>query len=357
MKKIIAILVIVLLTVPGVAFSQEVEDENAPQTVAVEPQSDLNSPSETQADPSSTAVSVTVSPDVQATQLDLQGNSSFQDSLSPQGTAIEQETASSSDLEGTVNPQADVSTAPADQTSTSTSSTTPPTAPDIIPLDSSLSDSTGTPDVVIPIPPDTTSTTTSTSTTPDTLPQGEVLGEENPQPQILEYHEEVVNQVQPEPEKPITEIRAEKLKPEKRYTFKLKGGVIAAKEKPDWKRSNAEKKERTKRKQAEQTIAATPALTPDDTLGALDISGSCSDPYFVILVYAQPEDYDTNPSSYIFNKAYPCVSGSYSYSLKELPSTLPSGTYYLLVGGQGSEGSWKPVSALVPIDIKNEHGN
>lgn len=139
--------------------------------------------------------------------------------------------------------------------------------------------------------------------------------------------------------------------PDPEFTFKVANNSIPTNTKPEWQKTDKEKKAKTVGRQ----ITATPNLLADNNEGRLDISGNCVDPYFVILIYTKPEEYDKNPGSYIFNKAFDCVNGKYFYELSQLPETLDDGTHYLLVAGQGNVGSWKPITALIPITIQNEH--
>lgn len=104
------------------------------------------------------------------------------------------------------------------------------------------------------------------------------------------------------------------------------------------------------------TVDAPLSPVVDSTTSAVTISGQCADDYFVVLLFAQKNDYAENPSSYILNKAYPCAGGAFTYSISDLPRTLPDGLYYLLVGEEGKSGAWKPITALSPITItRNNH--
>jgi hypothetical protein len=44
----------------------------------------------------------------------------------------------------------------------------------------------------------------------------------------------------------------------------------------------------------------------DSTASKIVLQGSCQKKYFVILVYANAEDYDKDPASFIYNKAFLC---------------------------------------------------
>ena len=105
----------------------------------------------------------------------------------------------------------------------------------------------------------------------------------------------------------------------------------------------------------EESVGAPLTSSVDNTTGAVTVSGQCSDAYYVVLLFKNANDYKDDPRSYIVNRAYPCENGAFSYSISELPSTLPGGNYYLLVGQEGKTGTWKPVTELTEITItKNQ---
>lgn len=103
-----------------------------------------------------------------------------------------------------------------------------------------------------------------------------------------------------------------------------------------------------------QTIRADTNASVDVSTGDVHLSGSCSNTYFVVLLFKNQTDYDTDPRSYILNKAFPCENGQYSYAVSDLPPTLQNGVYYLLVGEQGDTGSWKPITSLTEITINKQ---
>lgn len=93
-----------------------------------------------------------------------------------------------------------------------------------------------------------------------------------------------------------------------------------------------------------------------DDRGALQLSGSCSDAYYVILLFRGAEDYITERSSFLVNRAYPCEAGRYSYTISNasnLPTNL-DGEYHLLIGEQGETGPWRAVSEAIPVQIHKE---
>lgn len=89
----------------------------------------------------------------------------------------------------------------------------------------------------------------------------------------------------------------------------------------------------------------------DNAKGEVSVSGECSDAYYVVLLFKNSTDYLNDPRSYIFNSAYPCVGGMFSYAISTLPNNLPNGTYYILIGEQGRKGAWKPVTSLTEVTI------
>ncbi len=240
------------------------------------------------------------------------------DADSPQETAPSQTTIESSLLETTVNPQVDPGT---------------PAVPDAV-----LPDNT---DPVAPI--DQTPVEAVEVPAPDVAPDVSI-----PVPVVdpsINIQPIVADEV---PD--ITPMDVVELKPKKEYTFELQGRAIPTNAKTDWTKSQTEKEKITPTKQVTSSVSLD--LAPDQE--TLEVSGLCKDPYYVVLLYKSAEDYDKSPSSYIFNKAFDCVGGNYTYAISDLPKDLASGTYYLLIGGQGNKGGWKPISSLSPIIITNQ---
>jgi hypothetical protein len=240
------------------------------------------------------------------TIVDTSIDTTIATTTSPQQATTSQTTIDSSDVQNADNPQTGSSTN--STISTDASST---------PTDASSGDDQ---EIIVDTP--TTTPATEIVPTPDT----------------------VVQDVAPQTDDVATLPNAV-LTPTKEYTFALSGQSIATQQTPDWNQDATNTPSTP-----DKTVTASPALNANDTNG-LTVSGACSDPYFVILLYKNQSDYNNNPSSYIFNKAYPCENESYSYQISQLPFNLESGTFYLLVAGQGVKGSWKPITALIPVGI------
>lgn len=156
----------------------------------------------------------------------------------------------------------------------------------------------------------------------------------------------VADIVEPTPTEIPTEVASvavaiEELVPEPEFAFVLTGDKIPTKKKVEGKNG----------KFTEEIVATPLTTTVDNEKGEVHISGSCSDVYFVVLLFKHEEDYRNDPASYIVNRAYECANNTFSYAISELPSSLPNGTYYLLVGEQGEKGAWKPVTELTEITI------
>jgi hypothetical protein len=100
-------------------------------------------------------------------------------------------------------------------------------------------------------------------------------------------------------------------------------------------------------------VSKSVAVENPKTEGIL-VSGACKQSYFTVLVFSDPDAYANAPRTALFNSAYPCDNGSYSYSLVPTSLHLPEGTYYLLVADQPTEGPWVPISAIMPFDIENK---
>ena len=293
MKKIIT-LVIALTILPFSVLAQ-----TAPNVI------------DSQNTPSSSVVNsdTTITIDPILSQGPPQINEGTDLSVSPQDTGTDQQTALSSVIEPTFDPNHTGSSTPI------IIDTSAPLSPD----PAAIQPENNTPNVV---------------TIVDVMPQVVPVA---------------VDKVVP----PVADISTEELTPKDKYVFKLEGPATATKDNPDWQKIHGEKIN----PQTEKKISTTPNLVPDDVTGVLDISGSCTDSYFVVLLYKNKEDYNKNPTSYIFNKAFDCENGSYKYSIDELPSNLSNGIYYLLIGGQGETGTWKPITALTPITIQKTDDN
>ncbi len=127
------------------------------------------------------------------------------------------------------------------------------------------------------------------------------------------------------------------------YVFELSGKKIATK-RTDPKHGNA----------VEVLTAQTEAMV-DSVSGLVKISGVCTGTYYVVLLFKNQTDYETDPRSFIVNRAYPCEHGAYSYSIDRLPATLPNGTYYLMVGDQSENGPWTPATGLTEVSINRSN--
>ena len=266
---------------------------------------------------------------------------SEQTNVSPQNTISGQETTQSSIIESTFDPQSETVAVDAVDQSGLEQIPVTDSAPEIIPIDTDTGSST---------PPDSD---VSTEDGIDNSDSEQVTDNQSEGGTLDVIEETQVEQTVTEvviTEVSVAEITAEEFIPDEKHTFKLDGSVIATKEKPDWKKSGEEKKNL----KSEKKVSKVPNLTEDNVNGSLDISGDCVDPYYVVLLYEKQEDYDKNPSSYIFNKAFDCKNGRYNYKLEQLPNSLKDGKYFLLIGGQGDVGSWKPITALIPVTIIKE---
>ncbi len=291
-------------------------ESDAPSIIIVEPQS---APPQEQS-----AQEVLASPQNAASGQTASGSEALTETFNPNGALVDNSSVQSagdpapSDLPGQTLPPGNEN---ASATPIETSTSTPP----VIDLPNNPN-----PQAPVPAPVDPPAQ--------DPMP--------SPQPPALE-----LSQPAPDPALSIA-VKKEKSK----FGFRLLGGSIAAARNPDWKKRLADRK-RAQSSQAGQPdstdITNLPNAAPDAENG-LNISGACADKYFVVLVYANSQDYNQNPSSYIYNKAFDCLNGQYFYSIKDLPETLQGGNYYLLIGGQGDVGSWKPITALLPINIQKQ---
>jgi len=87
---------------------------------------------------------------------------------------------------------------------------------------------------------------------------------------------------------------------------------------------------------------------------SLVVTGVCNSPYFVVLIYRSPDDYINHPASFLYDAANPCASdGTFSFDMATLSLTIPDGTYSLLIGSEGTEGTWIPISPVIPITLQS----
>jgi hypothetical protein len=137
-----------------------------------------------------------------------------------------------------------------------------------------------------------------------------------------------------------------KKRPEKKVVFKLSEPAVASERYLEWH------PEFKKIKNNKKNIGGNFSLTADGT--KLIFKGTCQQEYFVILGYRHLNDYKTNPTSFIYNKAFNCKNGSYYYELNDLPLNINPQTYYFFVAEQNSNGSWYPISGIKPVEISIE---
>ena len=222
------------------------------------------------------------------------------------------------------------------------------TTPSSVPVDTetfSLSDTAEVQDI----------TTVPLDTTPATDPDNtQIIDEQNPTDVMPIEEEEQLDQTIPEETPPavVAEISINEIAPKESFKFSIRSERIETKHDLEWKGQGEKKDDESKTAAADTaTIDTAPSVTLDSVSGAPVVSGSCLMAYYVILLYKNQTDYDKDPASYIINKAYPCVGGAYSFEIKDLPKSIPDGTYYLLVGEMGEKGPWAPMTSLVPIDI------
>lgn len=155
-------------------------------------------------------------------------------------------------------------------------------------------------------------------------------------------------------------------KPKAKYSFSINKNIVSHKRIPNPNKNRKNKNIATNAKSLDQSNKNVDSKDPDTVLqqvdyiidpvidndtGTMSLSGMCLDTYYVVLLYKNMTDYTENPGSYIFNKAFKCENNSFSYSVSDLPSNLPSGNYYMLIGDQGDRGTWTPATQLTEITI------
>ncbi|TSC51857.1 MAG: hypothetical protein LiPW41_804 [Parcubacteria group bacterium LiPW_41] len=80
----------------------------------------------------------------------------------------------------------------------------------------------------------------------------------------------------------------------------------------------------------------------DSTKGkVIDLTGTCTDVYYTIVVFDARDDYKKNPTSAKINSAHECPEGGRIKESIDLSTFgIDSGEYYIFVADQGSKGSW-----------------
>lgn len=309
MEKLFAALLMVALLMPApVVFAQEASDTplETPDTTTLVPQAvPATQEGSVPTDPAPLVVEVAqtvVSVETTTEPVDIQATST-----KLQDTANTQPAVTSELLEGTVNPEVttteDTQSIPVPDAATTTQET--PVTPEPI-NEVPLEDATTTLDIVA----------------------------EDLTPQLEEAPAEITTKAVALPQEDLT--------PDPEFAFALTGTAIPSKKIV---------KDKNGRKIAEQAVTGVAQTSIDNQRGVISVSGQCSDVYFVILLYRKQNDYADDPSSYLVNRAYPCVNGRYAYEISELPHNLANGTYYLLVGQEGNTGTWTPITGLTEITI------
>jgi hypothetical protein len=216
------------------------------------------------------------------------------------------------------------------------------TPPEILPIDP-------LPPQVEPLSGPATSTVPVLPPDPGQPPVDPQVLPTEPQETVAEFKQPVLPQIEvPAPAKDQHEFK---------FSFKLKNKIITSKQNPEWQSRPSDRKKASAAAVVppvpQSDVSSAPNLAPSTQEG-LNITGSCSDKYYVVLLYAAAEDYSSNPASYIYNKAFECTNGQYNYSLNDLPESIKDGDYYILIGGQGDRGSWKPITALTQISVQRQ---
>ncbi len=83
-------------------------------------------------------------------------------------------------------------------------------------------------------------------------------------------------------------------------------------------------------------------FTYDAKVGKIiNISGTCSDIYYAVLIFSANDDYKTNPAAAKINRAEECPQNRQfktEFNLKDY--NLLSGEYYFFAADQGKTGTW-----------------
>lgn len=326
LQKILGFVTVVLCTVPVPIFAQAVS-ESSPSD-----QSHVDITEQAFAEQSSTTAPAevgSVQSVVESLSAATDESVSVTTSESSNDPVVTESTTASPDIQTTDSPVADTVSAQNTIDSSVLENTVDPVASstaETIPIATStdsLADATSTPMISVDAEP---------AETPADMPIEET------QPDIVETieSEPVVAEVSVERPGETHQKQILLPEPDPSYVFALSGKIIPTEKKGVIGTSMQ---------------AAPVAASVDGATGVVTVTGACASSYFVVLLFRHKEDYAHDPASYVLNRAYPCVGGTYSYSITEVPATLENGTYYLLIGEQGEKGSWSPATALTEVSI------
>jgi hypothetical protein len=305
-RKIITLAIILSFSLVQISFAQT--DTTTPPPAVTTPDTSAPSPDATTTTPDTTPTPPPTSPTTPVVQ----------------DTVNTQTTVSGTDLQSSTDPQSASSSVPdtsvlpvttASSTATSTDSTTSATD---IPVTGATATSTPLVD---------------STTTASTDVVGQSIDTNTPPP---------VDPTTPAPIPLVQSVPIAELAPKPQYAFAITGTTIPTK---------LQIKDSDGNVVQEQPILATLTPTVDNATGKVTVSGTCTDVYYVVLLFKNKTDYADDPSSYLVNRAYPCVNGSYTYSISDLPDNLTNGTYYLMVGQEGEKSPWQPITSLTEIQI------
>ncbi len=164
---------------------------------------------------------------------------------------------------------------------------------------------------------------------------------------IVAVADKVTNAISPEAVSQQASI-IKAVEPEKpEFNFGVHGDISVPMKVMPWVKTTEQKEGKG------DEVIRFPSLSLNPTGNSFHISGSCAKPYFVVLVFANQNDYIDDPSRAIINRANPCVNGAYAYELRseDFPKNLPDGTYYVIAGEEGARESWRPHASMYAISI------
>jgi hypothetical protein len=271
----------------------------------------------------------------------LESTSAQGSSSTPESTAPDVEASSTS--ETTSPPDVSILESMSTQESSSTStplevSLTPesPSTPEIVPTLESSSTQELT-------PPDAEASSTSETTSPPDIPVPEQTSTST-QEISLTLEASSTLELKPTPT-PVPTSTPEIIKiPQKYLSFSLEGNPIKSEKDLPWFPG------KFKTEGSQENTGINIGISGQGS-SKIILNGACQKDYFVILVFSRPNDYVEDPSRFIYNKAFPCQNGSYSYELNDLSEDIPEGTYYFMVAEEGLTGPWQPITAIQPVRI------
>lgn len=135
---------------------------------------------------------------------------------------------------------------------------------------------------------------------------------------------------------------------EKKLVFEIVGEVLSANTSLPWYSDSFRKQVKDK-----GFVSKSPNIKVADSGKSLEISGSCHEEYFVVLLWKNTEDYINHPGAFASNFADLCRDQKFSYDLGSISKETLDGDYFILIAEEDENNPWVPASGLIPIKISS----